>query len=734
MSPNAEEELERPIKKIIKSGYWQAPENGPLVLKWAINIGDQLIANAIEGNNPPELDVPHTDGVVRLASLVNSIRKYMATATAFLEKHINIKFVEVGKFAETFADFTIKILDLIPRESEGVTQGQVSGFPFFNGDVPLDVTFRKDLFESAMNSEFIARHELGHLLGLKHPWDGSLHRPYDSVANQQAKTEVIYTIMGYNVTVAEWTADDLKALKFLYGAVGERPVVQTGQKGGPQPTSQPNTISDRKPSFFDFTEVGNGEVLNRKLSVLVGILDNPVSSKKSIQVMIFDDGRGQNKIKLATPVNYLKPGELSGTGAFKFGNVEILSEFLSYSANPVVHQIVLEATGSGRVLPALELELLTYRITGTGQARTSMGVEHNSGSAAFKWYFLRGGEEFLVSQNASFKPIEPGTYRLDLTLGELTSSFERKVFWASESENVIKTGSCTKGDDYIHLNRFGGSYGGGGNDYIYAGNLSERLEGEPGEDVLVAGTKKTIMLGGSGYRRDSDANVFLVYQGLSHFDNRAHIIDDFAPDNDKIWLGYAITKVWYKETTKGIYLLNAASEDALIYVFIPYKTRYTGAENSTGITNIDQLKTAHFDVMGQPVTLYEYHPDLWSANDLHHWVVTNLKDEKLVTLGRRDFNEYPRGNSDDERAEARLSDKNYDRLIDLGKARQVWFDVEDVDGDGENDTVLYKTANRSEIFGVLNDYDARVADPWNRLLDVDFFVDNTIEVIDLDII
>ena len=73
-------------------------------------------------------------------------------------------------------------------------------------------------------------------------------------------------------------------------------------------------------------------------------------------------------------------------------------------------------------------------------------------------------------------------------------------------------------------------------------------------------------------------------------------------------------------------------------------------------------------------------------------------------------------------------------LIDRGDARQVWFDVTDVNDDEKLDTILYKTEDRSKIFGVLDDYDGRAASHSDYALNADFFVDNTITVTDLDII
>ena len=340
----------------------------------------------------------------------------------------------------------------------------------------------------------------------------------------------------------------------------------------------------------------------------------------------------------------------------------------------------------------------------------------------------------LVSESATFTPIEPGFYRLQFTINGQEGFTAKEIFWPNEG-NKSSDGRGDETNNFINADNSGYTslYGYGGDDYLRAGRFTTSLDGGSGDDVLVAGTKQTKMYGGQSYSYDAetgegtyspDNDVFLVYRGLSRFADKAHVIADFTPTHDKIGLGYLVTEVWFKKTKKGIYLLNSDAPDALIYVFLAFDDPFVPhGIRSLIIDNTVKLKSSHFDIMGQTVTLREFNHEIRTKNDLHHWVVDNLNDSELVTL----VNEFSKYTDPD-----RASDREHGRLIDLGDARKVWFDVQDVDGDRDMDTILYKTEDRSEIYGVLDDYNGRVTDTWNRKLDADFFVDNTIKVIDLD--
>jgi hypothetical protein len=379
------------------------------------------------------------------------------------------------------------------------------------------------------------------------------------------------------------------------------------------------------------------------------------------------------------------------------------------------------------------VEIRTFQVVGSvAKVGYTQTIEYGGdGKVTFEWYL----GTMLVSRSATFTPIEPGQYQAVMKIGAFSGVIYRTIHWDSAGEGTIGSGAGSDGNDVIKFTRihYDNGFGGAGDDYIDANIFRENLNGEAGDDVLVAGTKQTLMYGGHTYSRNAetgketyspDDDVFLVYRGLSRFADKAHKIADFTPMHDKIGLGYFVREVWYKQTSKGIYLLNSATQNADYYAFIVFDDSFVDAGiRDLIINNASALVSAHFDIMGQMVTLREFNHETRTKNDLHHWVVDDLKDAELVML---DY-EFNKSLNPD-----RAFDREHGQLIDLGDAKKVWFDVQDVDGDRDLDTILYKTEDRSEIYGVLADYNGRVTDTWNRKLDADFFIDNTIEVIDLD--
>ena len=749
--PITDEELIFRIKKIIKSGYWMVPESGSLVLKWSIKMIDNLIKYAMDGNTPPTADASEYNlgedgtsgdqagemhpyacgcaacssgtfenqadavgtsgdraGTVQTAKIVADVRKYMAKAIAAIEKITNIRFVEIGDFDDVKADFTVGVYNILKR-SDGTPDKKIGGkatFPFFNSVSNMWLKFKEGILENVSLSDNIFLHELGHLLGLKHPWDPTPNRPSTPAPTSDDKKEVNYTIMGYDKDVMILTKADIAALQFLYGKPGEAPAVDQEETRGTRQEPQPDDIADRKPSFFGFIKGGPDQVFGKKALFLVGVGD---ALQKQISFMIFDDGVGTNSVRLDISAPFLSISPFTGTGAFRFGTVAVDAGSISYRDTPYQYQLILDATGSGNLPASLTVEIRTFQVTGSvakvGYAQT---IEYGgAGNATFEWYL----GTMLVSRSATFTPIEPGQYQAVMKIGDFSGVIYRHIYWDSAGEATI---------------------GYDGDDYLHAGSLTKRLDGGSGDDVLVAGTKQTRMDGGYSHNYDAetgegtyspDNDVFLVYRGLSRFADKAHVIADFTPTHDKIGLGYLVTEVWFKKTKKGIYLLNSDAPDALIYVFLAFQSDKSIPLWNLLLKKSDGLQSSYFDIMGQTVTLNEFNHEIRSKNGLHHWVVDNLNDSELVTL----VNEFNKSLNPD-----RAFDRGHGRLIDLGDARKVWFDVQDVDGDRDMDTILYKTEDRSEIYGVLDDYNGRVTDTWNRKLDADFFVDNTIEVIDLD--
>ena len=406
MQKNSDDSLAAPVQKIIKSGYWMMPESGSLVLKWSIKMIDNLIKYAMEGNTPPTADSteynvgevgasgdqvgeahsyacgcaacssgtfenqasavgPSGDraGAVQTADIVAKVRKFMAKAIAAIEKITNIRFVEIGDFDDVKADFTVRVYDKIPGKTEPGREilGQAV-FPFFEPIANMWLKFRKSILWDEAKSENVFLHELGHLLGLKHPWDSSPRRPYDLAPTSADKDKVNYTIMGYDKTVGILTKADIAALQFLYGAPGEAPAVGLARTRGKLQESQPDDIPDRKPSFFGFMKGGSDQVFGKKALFLVGVGDG---LQKRISFMIFDDGVGTNSVRLSSSAPYLSISPFTGTDAFRFGTVTVDTDSISYRDTPYQYQLILDATGSGNLPASLTLEIRTFQVTGS---------------------------------------------------------------------------------------------------------------------------------------------------------------------------------------------------------------------------------------------------------------------------------------------------------------------------------------------------------------------------------
>ena len=390
MISSSDDGLTKDVKKIIKSGYWMLPERGPLVLKWSIKMIDNLIKYAMDGNAPPTADSSEYNvgevgasgdeagemhsyacgcaaclsgtfenqadavgssgshaGAVQTADIVAKVRKYMAKVIAAIEKITNIRFVEIGDFDDVKADFTVRVYDKIPGKTE--PGREILGkavFPFFEPITDMWLKFRKSILWDEAKSENVFLHELGHLLGLKHPWDSSPRRPYDSAPTNEDKDKINYTIMGYNKAVRILTDADKAALQFLYGKPGARPDVDLARTRGTRQEPQPDDIVDRKPSFFGFMKGESDQVFGKKALFLVGVGD---ALQKQISFMIFDDGVGTNSVRLDSSAPYLSISPFSGTGAFRFGTVTVDADSISYRDTPYQYQLILEATGSGNL-------------------------------------------------------------------------------------------------------------------------------------------------------------------------------------------------------------------------------------------------------------------------------------------------------------------------------------------------------------------------------------------------
>ena len=149
-----------------------------------------------------------TTTITPTASQYSAIRETISK----LDEQLALKIVEVNSLAE--ADAPILIHDL----EDGYA---VSGSWDSQENSPIHLTMTGDIPSSNMSEESWKKvfiHELGHLIGLEHPWDDS---DGDTAFSTQEESVGSQTVMGwhdeFNGQVMNWYQEnDLKALKEIW--------------------------------------------------------------------------------------------------------------------------------------------------------------------------------------------------------------------------------------------------------------------------------------------------------------------------------------------------------------------------------------------------------------------------------------------------------------------------------------------------------------------------------------
>ena len=171
-------ELEGLASYLITNIAYAVPDEGPLILTWAL------------GSDP------HLDA--------DLVRPFLHYAFALYEEAINIKFVEVEP--SSGYDFSISFLPPGTKPGAGASAYTLGNVRFYYSEELL-------LHPTNSYAQDTIIHELGHALGLRHPFGGSLGNDYKYSPD---------TIMSYARVRGEKLHEaDIEALQFLYGAPGD---------------------------------------------------------------------------------------------------------------------------------------------------------------------------------------------------------------------------------------------------------------------------------------------------------------------------------------------------------------------------------------------------------------------------------------------------------------------------------------------------------------------------------
>ena len=184
------------VPYILHSFPLAMPQRGPLIITWSLvtTASDLAYHNSIFPTQAPS---PNSQ------SQIETFRATIIRAFQEFEAVINIKFVEVADTASNVGDIRFFI---VPNTTEAAA-------PAF-AITPMQVRL-EDISDYSTHV-----HEIGHLLGLKHPFHTTSSFPANEDFERGAGSE--RSIMSYN---EDWDTEglqpaDIAALQFLYGAPG----------------------------------------------------------------------------------------------------------------------------------------------------------------------------------------------------------------------------------------------------------------------------------------------------------------------------------------------------------------------------------------------------------------------------------------------------------------------------------------------------------------------------------
>ena len=183
------------VQYILGGPAYALPANGPLILTWS------LVLPASPRDGFTSQSIPATTNQER----IDKARSYLERAFDEFESVANLKFIEV-------ADGTDKVGDI--RIIWGETASS------FAVDVGANLPSSMRLSTNAVYTTYL--HEIGHMMGLKHPFSSSGGFPYKPEFEIGEGSEL--SIMSYNLehraSGAGLQEADIAALQFLYGAPG----------------------------------------------------------------------------------------------------------------------------------------------------------------------------------------------------------------------------------------------------------------------------------------------------------------------------------------------------------------------------------------------------------------------------------------------------------------------------------------------------------------------------------
>ncbi|MGI9439925.1 MAG: hypothetical protein ACR2OT_02990 [Parvibaculales bacterium] len=181
------------VKYLLAGNAFALPEEGPVIITWSLVIPASDLSYFEEIGVPKDLGQSTTT-----QAQINNHRDLLMRAFAEFEQVANVQFIEIEDTATIVGDIRVAISPTV------LSQG------FSPGDVPPT---HINIVTNALYSIYV--HEIGHSVGLKHPFEGGFAH------NPAFRDRHDLSVMNYgDRRLREMTQNDIDALQFLYGAPG----------------------------------------------------------------------------------------------------------------------------------------------------------------------------------------------------------------------------------------------------------------------------------------------------------------------------------------------------------------------------------------------------------------------------------------------------------------------------------------------------------------------------------